>query len=157
MWYADLTIRCFGGREDAPRITIGWLAEGKPFTTGETPKEVYEKLCELRKFPWLDYQSMGYHECEFCDRVVTKNLNPLPETYGNYNLTIPHKGKLYHYPELITHYIKKHSYLPPEEFCEAVLTCPPMNTMDYYNKMTENGGRSLLKYFKEMIDKTDTE
>jgi hypothetical protein len=150
MWYEDLTSRNFCGREDILRIAIGWLENGKPFRTGETPKEVYDKLCELNKNPWLDYVACGYHECEFCKRVDAKNLNPFPETRGSRNLTIPHQGKLYHYPEMITHYIKKHSYRPPGDFCEAVLACPPMDSMDYYDKMVENGGERLLKYFEEL-------
>src|SRR5215203_2489548 len=105
MWFEDLTTHSFG-RLEIPRVAIGWLSKSKPFTIGETPNVVYEKLCELNKKPWMDYISMGYHECEFCPKIDNKQLNPLPETWGNHNLTIPHEGKLYHYPELITHYIK---------------------------------------------------
>lgn len=152
MWYEDLTECDYFGEERAKILTaVGWLENGKSFRTGKVKIEVYEKLCELNKNPWLFYMSMGYHECEFCDKIDSKNLNPLPETWGTCNLTIPHKGKFYHYPELITHYIKKHSYLPPEEFCEAVLACPLMNTMEYYDKMVENGGQKFMKYFKEMV------
>lgn len=97
--------------------------------------------------PWLDYVAMGWHECEFCEKA--EYSYPYPETYCSRNLTIPHNGKLYHYPDLITHYIKKHSYQPPEEFCEAVLSCPPMDSMEYYNKMVENGGQRLLSFFEE--------
>ncbi|MEP6904075.1 MAG: hypothetical protein ABJA66_20315 [Actinomycetota bacterium] len=146
MWFEDLTIHSFGGRA-IPRIASGWLENEIPFTRGETSQEVYEKLCKLNKNPWLDYLACGYHECEFCDRVPSSY--PLPETYGGHNLTVPHEGKLYHYPEMITHYIKKHSYLPPEELCEAVLACPPMDSMKYYNKMLENGGKILMKCFEE--------
>jgi hypothetical protein len=138
MWYKDLTIHYFGGRDDIPRLAIGWLESTKYFQTGEAPKAVYVKLCEIREKPWIDYVSCGYHECDFCGKKK-----------GSLNITIPHQGKLYHYPELITHYIEEHFYFPPEQFCEAVLACPPMDSMDYYKKMIENGGEKLLSYFHE--------
>lgn len=147
MWYEDLTTHSFGGVAIS-RTTIGWLGKDKPFTKGETPRAVYEKLCELNENSWSDYFAMGWHECEFCPEAEFSN--PYPETYCSRNLTIPYKGKLYHYPALITHYIKKHSYLPPEEFCEAVLACPPMNSIEYYNKMMEFGEKRLVSCFDEL-------
>jgi len=47
--------------------------------------------------------------------------------------------------DYFTHYINAHRYLPPNEFCEAVLSCPPTQTMEYKRRFLENGGREILK------------
>ena len=36
-------------------------------------------------------------------------------------------------------------YQPPECFCEAVLRCPPMGSMEYLQALLVNGGRDLVK------------
>jgi hypothetical protein len=83
----------------------------------------------------------GMHECDFCQ---------FQGGVGGNNIFIPHNGKIYVCPELITHYINAHQYLPPNEFIEAVSICPPMRSMDYLKKMLENGGRDLVKLSKEL-------
>ena len=64
---------------------------------------------------------------------------------GAANLYIPHNGKIYVCPELITHYINAHHYEPPQEFCEAVLACPLMDSMEYKRLLIVCGGGVLWK------------
>lgn len=138
MWYEDLSIYGYLDEENTkPIYAIGWLENGKPYPTGKIQPEVYEKLSKLVENPWIYVLACGVHECDFCYKVS-----------GNLNLTIPYNGKIYECPELITHYIEKHSYLPPKEFCEAVLACPPMDSVEYKQKIVENGGEPLAEYFE---------
>jgi hypothetical protein len=42
-------------------------------------------------------------------------------------------------PSLILHSMDAHEYAPPAAFCEAVLACPPMRSMDYLRAILKNG------------------
>jgi hypothetical protein len=145
MWYEDLAQCDYFGEEYTTILTaVGWLENKKPFETGAIPRDVFFKLVEFKKNPWSFIAFCGYHECDLC-QFQFESESPS----GINNLFIPHKEKIYVCPELITHYINAHSYLPPREFVEAVYLCPPMRSMEYLKKMLENGGRSLVKTAKE--------
>lgn len=135
MWYQDLTECTYFGEESAKiLIAVGWLENGKDFPKGEIPKDIYEKLCEFSKNPWSFAWFMGSHQCDLCQFAGENGLR---------NIFIPHNGKIYVCPELITHYINAHFYHPPKEFIEAVVVCPPMRSMEYLKKILANGGRGL--------------
>ncbi len=77
---------------------------------------------------------MGWHDCDFCrvssgPRQLT--LDNVSVDLGNTNLFIPAGDRLLVAPSLILHYIDAHEYSPPTEFCDAVLACPEMRSMDY--------------------------
>lgn len=141
MWYEDLS-ECDYFGEDYSKIlkAVGWLENGRDFVTGTIPKDVYSKLCEFSKNPWTFAVFAGPHECDLCQ---------FGGQFGISNIFIPHNGKIYVCPELITHYINNHFYLPPREFIEAVYLCPPIRSMEYLKKILENGGRQLVKLMKE--------
>jgi hypothetical protein len=40
---------------------------------------------------------------------------------------------------LIVHYMNAHGYLPPSEFCDAVMACPPMQSMPYLKALRAAG------------------
>ena len=140
MWYEDLTECNYFGEEYKKILTaVGWLETEKTFSTGRVPENIYSKLCELGKNPWRFCAFCGFHQCDLCQ---------FEGKSGIANLFIPHKGKIYVCPELITHYINSHFYRPPEEFVEAAANCPPMRSMEYLKKIIENGGRDLVKTAK---------
>jgi hypothetical protein len=56
---------------------------------------------------------------------------------------IPSNDVVYVCPELILHYINAHGYSPPREFCEAVLACPDIRTMEYKKRLLAAGLRVL--------------
>lgn len=144
VWYEDLNDCDYFGKEHAKTLTaIGWLENGKEFSADKIPKNVYEKLCELRKNPWGFAVFRGFHECDLCQFQFE-----FQSERGSSNIFIPHKGKIYVCPDLITHYINTHFYCPPREFIEAVYLCPPMRSMEYLKKMLENGGRELVELMK---------
>lgn len=141
MWYEDLTECDYFGEEHASSlIAVGWLENEKPFATGKVSKEFFEKLSHQQQNPWSFGLFCGFHECDICQ------FSGVP---GNKNMFIPYNNNIYVCPELITHYINSHNYLPPDEFIRAVLSCPPQKSMEYLKKMLENGGRALVKMVKE--------
>ena len=136
-WYKDLSPIKFLGSENPPPLrAVGWLAKDHPFPVGETERKTYDRLCELLKHPFQPFCYLGYHNCELCQFEGER---------GVANLFVPGQGILYVAPELITHYINAHRYLPPSEFVEAVMKCPNTRTMDYKKAYLENGGKALQR------------
>jgi hypothetical protein len=64
-------------------------------------------------------------------------------TSSTVDLWVPGNGFLWCCPTSITHYVDVHGFCPPSDFCEAVLRCPPMRSMDYMKALLANGGREL--------------
>jgi hypothetical protein len=122
-WYAD-NAECHYFRTLHPSLlrAVGWLEGGKPYPRGTVEPPIFNALTELLKQPWEPCFFMGFHECDLCSGKGE---------YGKNNLFIPGDGFLFVCPELILHYINKHEYLPPVNFCDAVLVCPPMNSKAY--------------------------
>lgn len=130
MWYEDLTECDYAYVILPSRIAVGWLEKGKPYTTGETGREIVEKIYEFNKTPGMYMRFLGYHECDFCDFVSIE--------LGSTTLLIAYKNKVYVCPALIAHYIESHSYFPPTEFIEAVLNYDHQFAMEYFKKIREN-------------------
>jgi hypothetical protein len=60
---------------------------------------------------------------------------------------IPGDGFLFVCPEAIVHYIDARLYKPPDEFCKAVLACPPMRSKPFLDAVLANGlGRWVHRY-----------
>jgi hypothetical protein len=127
---------------DRTIVAIGWLAPGNPFTTGTTPLEVYTKLAALCKTSWSIRALLGFADCQICAtqpiRSETPQLAvaaPNLQTLGSKFFLIPTNTIGYAFPDLILHYIYKHNYAPPAEFCEAVLRCPPPDSAAFVELM----------------------
>ena len=118
-------------------IAVGWLERGRPYATGIVAAEVYEALIKMVVNPWQPVVSSGFHDCDLC--------NYESELRCSSTIFIPAKGQLFVSPTLITHYMNAHGYAPPAKFCEAVLTCPPMRSMDYLKSVLATGGRHLIQ------------
>jgi hypothetical protein len=129
-------------------LAIGWLDKEHPFPQGPVDKDFFLKLCDLIRHPWQPIACMGFHGCELCqfsgggDADIDGKRIP---GRSSANLFIPHEGTIFVAPELIAHYIDAHHYQPPKKFIEAVMACPPMDSMDFKKKLLENGGRELMK------------
>ncbi len=91
-----------------PAILVGWLGTSVP-ATGRINSDT------LRKLEWaadnrnIDQGWLGEHECEICN-----------SHYDRGEILICDEEKNYVAPHMILHYIKDHSYLPPQEFLDAV-------------------------------------
>ena len=116
-------------------LAVGWLGQGLPYSRGPTARDVFDRLLLFAAQPWQPCVSMGVHECELCQFAG--------ERVGSSNLYIPFDGKIYVAPELITHYINAHYYQPPRVFCEAVLACPAMDSMEYKQLLVKCRGQVL--------------
>lgn len=137
-WYLDLSdLTEFGVNASICLKAVGWLERGKDFPTGNADKQVYDRLVELLEDPYQPVVAMGLHECDLCQ---------FPGQHmGTANLFVPGNDTIYVCPELILHYVDAHWYSPPEEFCRAVLACPPTRSMDYKRLFLNGGGGVLLK------------
>jgi hypothetical protein len=49
------------------------------------------------------------------------------------NLFVPDNTSVYVTPRLVLHYIEAHGYSPPDEFCAAVMRCPEMCSLEYFD------------------------
>jgi hypothetical protein len=137
-WFNDLSPCNYFGDEFATFLrAVGWLERGKPFAEVERDRSVFEKLRELCKNPWQPAIAMGSHACDLCHYDS--------EMHGSKNLFVPGDEFLYVSPVLIAHYMNAHGYGPPLEFCDAVLACPAMQSMDYKKAILANGGRPFVK------------
>ena len=116
-------------------LAVGWLETIGSFATGPTPTEVFERLSAFIRDPWQPFVAMGKHGCTLCQHTS--------EQQGSANPFIPCRSKIYVCPELITHYINAHYYQPPSVFCDAVLACPPMKSMEYKRALVACKGQVL--------------
>lgn len=139
MWFDDLS-PCNYFPSYSNLVAVGWLDRSKPYATGDVDPMIYDALIEMRKNPWQPCVSAGFHECNLCHFK--------PESRGTANLFIPANGVIYVCPEMIMHYMNAHGYAPPEIFCRAVLSCPPMRSMEYLKEIAACGGVSLTQFPK---------
>lgn len=139
MWFKDLS-PCTYFSTEIPMVAVGWLERERIFETGPIDRSVYLKIVELTKNAWQFAFCGGTHKCDLCQfDAGARGVN---------SLFIPHGDVLYASPELITHYINAHHYRPPEGFCEAVLACPPMRSLEYYRALRRAGGPNIAQYLK---------
>jgi hypothetical protein len=141
-WYADLSPCGYFGEKCATFLrAVGWLERGQPFATGSVDPAVYARLLELLKDPWQPGLFMGFHRCDLC---LYEGIDS-----GKNNLFIPSDGVVFVCPELIAHYMNAHWYRAPDEFCRAVLACPPMRSMAYLKALLVSGARPLVHWGEE--------
>jgi len=135
-WYEDLTpCNYFGPGYASCLRAVGWLERDHPFSTGPVACDVYARLVELLREPWQPGSFGGLHSCDLC-------LYEGPP--GHRNLFVPDDELVFVCPELITHYMNAHGYRPPDEFCAAVLACPPMRSVQYLKALLA-GARPLVQ------------
>ena len=106
-------------------VNIGWLDKDHDFGTGPVPLALVAALMEQLDTP--TNRARGYHLCNICDarepvRVKHKDDEVL---LGDVEIQIRRPGCVYVAPNLIIHYVTRHSYQPPDEFVTAVLGRDP--------------------------------
>lgn len=98
------------------------------FPVGAAPETFVNALRRLAKSPENLYR--GYHTCEFCpepplvvDATGRRVISPPGDTMGNGEIRVAGaNGVVYVAPVLIAHYVEVHSYRPPDEFIQAVVS-----------------------------------
>lgn len=135
-YYEDLGPCHYFPIVECPLAAIGWLAKGHEFNKGKVDFKFFSKLREFAKNPWQPVASAGFHHCELCQ------FDP---PHFNDNMFIPFQRRIFVAPVGILHYISSHWYCPPTIFCDAVMNCPPMNSMEYKQTLLACGGHNLAK------------
>lgn len=106
--------------------TVGWLDDEHEFATGQPPADFVKKLRKLTRKCGKSIDALGWgvfmggHTCQLCRQFET-----------SLNLGVPADELLYVAPQMISHYVEKHSYLPPRQFVDAVLGSPIPGTLEY--------------------------
>lgn len=127
-YFADLTPYTYIRRTARENeLNVGWLGDQQDFPQGRVPEEVLEKIFALCRTPVN--QTRGFYRCLLCpDKGLNRNpgytvvRDGITLLLGSAEIRVNSKsGKSYACPTMIYHYIKDHSYKPPEEFINAVL------------------------------------
>jgi hypothetical protein len=113
-----------------PLIAVGWLEAGHEYTVGDPGEQVFMRLKEFQRSSWQPVIFMGGHVCDLC------RYNGF---YSHTNLFIPGPDATYVAPEGIVHYVGAHGYLPPSEFCHAVIQAPGVDTPEYFEALQALG------------------
>lgn len=122
-YFSDLSEYSYSPTDER-MVNVGWLGSGKAFEAGGVDEAVWDELLRLASDPVNVMR--GLHDCEFCD---TESPVRIPSNYsmkkfaslGTGEIRVSGEdGKRYAAPTLILHYIRTHSYLPPEVFIQAV-------------------------------------
>ena len=117
---------------------VGYLARGHSFTKGTTSEVFFDCLVVLVELEQPLLAWCGYHTCDlgwcglslggdqpkfrYKDRVIR---------LGATDILVPNDEVVYRAPSLILHYIRRHRYLPPQCFIQAVLNCPAPSSQEY--------------------------
>jgi hypothetical protein len=128
---------------------VGYLHHSADVPTAPADPALLAKLAELTSNqPWAAYLSLGMHLCTLCMEArgipFSSSGDPVGEAArercqgiiaGSQDVYIPGEGRVYVVPELIVHYVYEHGYTPPQEFCDAVMACPAMNSLAYFEAL----------------------
>ncbi|MEU1786143.1 hypothetical protein ABZ553_09755 [Streptomyces sparsogenes] len=127
--YADLSPYAYtqgSVPEGIEAVSIGWLEPGEEFARGAVPEDFVRSLALLCR----DDRHMvmrGWHRCalphpggedEYPVRILVGQDRV---SLGSAEVRVVGRdGRWLIAPNLVHHYVTAHSYLPPEEFIEAV-------------------------------------
>jgi hypothetical protein len=139
-YFPDLSPCSYFGPAEADKlVAVGWLDKDHSYIIGTVSENFTEKLIGFLIEPWAPGYLMGYEECAFCTLSShTLAYHEMRIDIGALNLFVPGDGFLYVMPSLAAHYILSHNYLPPMQFQQAVLRCPPMHSQEYFQAIAEN-------------------
>jgi hypothetical protein len=145
--YADVSSNYDWYVTGEPMHCIGWLHPNheyvKGFVDSDLAEEIVRKLSTSRCFLY----QRGMHECEFCKNACGSGVLLFP---------CPESRIVFISPSMLPHYITAHSYSPPANFIQAVLTGPEHNS-DEYAELLEcllgetDGGTKFLDH--EMLSR----
>jgi hypothetical protein len=106
-------------------VNIGWLGKNESFQVGDVPAVFLTGLfflCDKAKVN----TTRGWHQCELCERKpevpIAEALEGQTAYLGGAEIRVKDaEGRIFAAPDLIFHYVRSHSYKPPQEFIDAVI------------------------------------
>ena len=113
--------------EGQAALTVGWLDSKHSYPTGPSSEEFVERLFE-RCDSDRHGQTRGLKDCAICwhdgidEWPVVMERGGVKLTMGSAEIRVPDGTTWLVAPDLIYHYVVKHSYLPPSRFVDAVLS-----------------------------------
>ena len=124
MFFEDLSPYTYTLGKDVPKgieldvsgdaLNVGWLEKGHPFEKGPTSRMFRSRLDRLAENLKNNF-FVATHACNLCEDSAQA-----PCGTGEIHVR-GSDGVTYVAPALITHYVARHEYLPPQEFIDAVL------------------------------------
>ncbi|MER6112583.1 DUF7919 family protein [Streptomyces hirsutus] len=105
-------------------VNVGWLSLKNPFfPRGKTCSNAVEELKNLALSP--SWRTRGYFMCPFCiserSEPALVNFKATEIVLGSAELIVTSPdGSKFIAPDLVIHYIERHSYRPPQVFLEAL-------------------------------------
>ena len=123
-------------------VAIGWLSSTNQFAKQEPSGDLIGHLVRFCKVKFVP--TRGYHECELCQDPLDGPV-PMEEGggliwLGSAEIRVIGNAKIYAAPDLVYHYVVAHSYKPPDEFTDAVLTGPQPTSPEF---------QKLLSWYQE--------
>lgn len=137
----------------APLLAVGWLEHSQHLTRGFAPHGLYaqlERFVEDAQPHFEQYHSRGLHLCSLCEHQ-TSETKLIP--FGFFNLLVPGDNVIYAAPAAIIHYVKAHHYVPPEQFTQAVVNCPPYGSDEYMNalRIANRGDALPIERYEDVV------
>lgn len=74
---------------------------------------------------------MGFHICEYCRNEREEFI----ETSSGDVQLVFHNGHFYQMPDMLVHYIRDHSYRPPQEFIDDVMRGDLLAVAGYHPRL----------------------
>ena len=120
---------------------VGYLWFGHSYPKGKIERLVLERLVAIAEKPLVF--AAGFHKCNlgFCGATQGLRGEPIFRyrgrnlALGSSEILVPDDETVYCAPNLILHYIRHHTYRPPECFCAAVLKCPAPDSEEYRERI----------------------
>jgi hypothetical protein len=133
-YFEDLSVCSYFNAARLPTLrAVGWLERGHPYSNGDPGTAVLRRLKEFRRGRWQPVQFLGWHSCDLCNKRGAESWT---------NMFVPGSGVTYVAPEGIQHYVERHGYHPPREFCDALLASPPVDSREYFESLQALGWSS---------------
>ena len=106
-------------------LNVGWLDVEHPYRKGFVTSGVVDRLREFAVVNPVN-QTRGFHCCELCrsedlNSDITVQWKECFRKLGSAEIWVTSRtGVSYAAPDLISHYIESHGYMPPDIFLEAL-------------------------------------
>ena len=115
---------------------IGWLESPHSFDQGRAPRAFVDRfaaLVEQTKSCFAQHTFRGLHGCDQCVAAGTAGWHAIATSAVN--VLVPGHAEVFAATGGLLHYVDKHAYLPPQVFIDAVMSCPPCDSVAYLDAL----------------------